>query len=251
MEEDRRLALTEHLEELRARIIRSLVYVMAGMSICWILYPYIFRLLERPVLKTLQHTSGTLQVLDIMEPFWVRCQVSLVAGLALALPFVLLEVWGFVRPGLTQRERRVIRTLPLVVFALFLCGVAFGYWMCSVFLKWLLSEYFVLPGMTAQLRVQGTILFLAKLLLAFGIGFQLPVLIVLLNRLGILPEATLRRRWREATVAVFIIAAIITPSWDPISMMLAAMPLALLYLGTWGVIILMERRAKRATKIEE
>lgn len=203
------------------------------------------------MLKTLQHTSGTLQVLDIMEPFWVRCQVSLVAGLALALPFVLLEVWGFVRPGLTQRERRVIRTLPLVVFALFLCGVAFGYWMCSVFLKWLLSEYFVLPGMTAQLRVQGTILFLAKLLLAFGIGFQLPVLIVLLNRLGILPEATLRRRWREATVAVFIIAAIITPSWDPISMMLAAMPLALLYLGTWGVIILMERRAKRATKIEE
>jgi len=248
MEEGKSLTLTEHLEEVRTRLIRSALYLAAGMTACWIFYPQIVHILELPVLKTVQSTGGTLQVLDIMEPFWVRCQVSLVAGLVIALPFFLLEVWGFVRPGLTRQERRVIRTLPIVVFILFLLGVAFGYWMCKIFVEWLLSKYFVLPGMKAQLRLQGTILFMAKVLLAFGLGFQLPVLMVVLNRLGILPERVLRRRWAEATMAIFAIAAIITPTWDFVSMILAAMPLALLYVGTLAVIRIMERRQERKSK---
>jgi sec-independent protein translocase protein TatC len=251
MEDEKRLSLAGHLGELRARILRAAVYLLLGMTVCWIFYPQIVYFLELPALKTLERSGGALQVLDIMEPFWVRCQVSLVGGLALALPLLLLEVWGFVRPGLTHQERRVIRLLPLVVFFLFILGMAFGYWMCSIFVEWLLSKYFILPGMVAQLRLQGTILFIAKVLLAFGIGFQLPVLIVLLNRLGVLPGDVLKRRWREAAMAIFVIAAIITPTWDPISMTLAAMPLALLYIATLGVIRFMERREKKASEAKD
>ena len=244
MEEEKALSLTEHLDELRARLIRAVLYLLVGTTLCWLFYAQIFRLLEWPVLRAVERSGGALQILDIMEPFWTRYQVSLVAGLVLALPFILLEVWGFVRPGLTPAERRLVRVLPLVVFFLFLLGVAFGYWMGKLFVDWLLSDYFLLPGMKAQLRVQGTILFMARVLLAFGLGFQLPVLIVLLNRFGVLPLAVLLRRWREATMIIFIIAAIITPTWDPLSMTLAALPLALLYAGTVGVIRFMERRRR-------
>jgi len=247
MEEEKRLSLTGHLEELRTRLIRAAIYALVGMAVCWFLYPQIYFLLALPVRKTLERAGGSLQVIDVMEAFWVRCQISLVGGLILALPFILIEVWGFVRPGLTAKERRVACTLPAAVVFLFLFGVAFGYWMLRLFAEWLLGGYFILPGMKPMLRLQGTVLFMAKVLLAFGIGFQLPVLMVFLNRLGVLPAELLGRKWREATLVVFLIAAIITPTWDPVSMSLAAMPLALLYAGTLGVIKVMERREKRGS----
>ncbi len=246
MEEEKRLSLTGHLEELRSRLIRAAVYVCGGMALCWIFYPQIYALLALPVKKTLERSGGSFQVIDMMEPFWVRSQISLVGGLILALPFLLLEVWGFVRPGLTERERRTGRVIPWAVLPLFLLGVAFGYWMLRLFAEWLLGSYFILPGMKPMLRLQGTVLFMAKVLLAFGLGFQLPIFIVVLNAVGILPSELLRRRWREAVVVIFIIAAIITPTWDPISMTLAAAPLAVLYGGTVGVIGILDRRRKRA-----
>ena len=231
-----------HLEELRARLIRVILYLSLGMTLCWIFYQPILVLIERPLLETLRQIGGTIQVLKVLEPFMMRAQTSLIGGLVLVLPFILLELWGFVKPGLTKRERAVMRTFPLVIFFLFLSGVAFGYWMAPVFFKWLLSQSFVLPGMKVQLQIQDAVLFMVKLLLAFGLGFQMPVVIVTLNRLGILPAEVLVGRWREATMVIFTMAAIITPTWDPLSMFITAVPLALLYIGTLGVIKLLDRR---------
>ena len=221
---------------------------------CWIFYQAISDFLLDPIMGTISRYDQKLKPIDIMEPFWVRTQVSLVCGLFLSLPLLLLELWGFVRPGLTPRERRVIRVLPFAVVLLFLLGLAFGYWMCGVFVSWFLSDYFVTPNMEPELRVQSTVLFVAKVLFAFGLGFQIPVVMVALNRVGILPSSLLSKRWREAAMAIFTCAAIITPTWDPLSMVLAAMPLTVLYLATLGVIKLLERgdrkRAKRAAAEE-
>lgn len=246
LEEEKVLPLTGHLEELRARLFRAALYITFGMSLSWIFYARIFAFLEAPILASLKQYNEQLQLLELTEGFMVRMQTSFIAGLIVTLPFLLFELWGFIKPGLTNRERRVIRAFPLVITFLFLLGAAFGYWMAPLFAKWMLSASFVVPGTKPQLRVAGAILFMAKLLLAFGLGFQLPVLIVLLNRLGILPRAALMRRWREATLVIYIIAAIVTPTWDPITMTIAALPLALLYAGTLGVIQIMERRERKA-----
>jgi sec-independent protein translocase protein TatC len=243
---DTSLTLIEHLDELRARIIRAVIYLLCGLTLAWVFYDRISGFLLAPIVQVIG-AKGNIQVIDLFEAFWVRCQVSLVAGLALTLPLLLLEIWGFVRPALTPRERHTIRLMPLVVALLFILGTAFGYWMSHLFVAWMLSSYFIKPWMAVQLRLNGALLIMAKTLLAFGLGFQLPILIVLLNRLGVLPGEVLVRRWREATMAVFVIAAIVTPTWDPISMFLAALPLALLYAGTVGVIRLLEERERRAT----
>jgi sec-independent protein translocase protein TatC len=251
IDNERQLPLTDHLDELRARILRALVYVAAGMTVAWTFYPQIYHYLTLPFQQMLARTNGSLQLIDAMEGFMVRAQTSLVGGLIITLPFILLELWAFVRPGLTAPERRIVRILPLSVSFLFVLGAAFAYWMCRWFAEFLLSSYFVLPGMKPMLRIQGTALFVTKVMLAFGLGFQIPILIILLNRLGILPMSVLGRRWREATFAIFTIAAIITPTWDPLSMTIAALPLALLYLGTLGVIALMDRKDRKRAQQDE
>jgi len=244
IEKDASLTLVEHLDELRTRIIRAIFYLLCGLTLAWLFYDRFADLLLAPVLKVVGD-KGNIQVIDLFEAFWVRCQVSLVVGLAITLPLLLLEIWGFVRPALTPRERQTIRLMPLVVALLFAMGTAFGYWMSYLFVSWMLSDYFIKPWMTVQLRLNGALLIMAKTLLAFGLGFQLPILVVLLNRLGVLPGKVLSRHLKEAALVILALAAIITPTWDPISMFLAASPLALLYLGTVWVIGIIERREKR------
>lgn len=245
IENETSLTLVEHLDELRVRIIRAIVYVALGMTCCWIFYPQLINWLIAPIWDILQKLGGKIQFLDLVEPFWLRAQISMLGGLILMLPLLLLEIWGFVRPALTPRERRVLRLVPAGIFSLFILGSAFGYKMIPLFASWLMSDHFVLTWMTPQLQLIKAVLFTPKIMLGFGIGFQVPIFVILLNRLGILPGEVLNRHWREATVAIFTIAAIITPTWDFLSMTIAALPLALLYAGTVWIIGLIERREKR------
>jgi sec-independent protein translocase protein TatC len=245
IENNTSLPLVEHLEELRTRILRSVCYVALGMTGCWIFYPRLIAWVLAPVWKVVKPAGGKIQFLDLTEPFWLRAQTSMLGGLILVLPLLLLEIWGFVGPALTPRERRVLRLVPLGILLLFVSGSAFGYKMCPLFAGWFVSPYFVMPWMSPQLQAVKAVLFVPKVMLGFGIGFQIPIFIILLNRLGVLPGEVLSHRWREATVAIFTIAAIITPTWDPLSMTIAALPLALLYAGTVWIIALIERREKR------
>jgi len=126
---------------------------------------------------------------------------------------------------------------------LFLAGVTLGYFLTGPAVRALLR--FIPPETAALLTLNDTILLLLKFYLAFGLGFQLPIVFILLAKLGLVDSRLLARRWREAVVIVFVMAAIITPTWDPITMTIAALPMALLYLGTIAVVKLIERGERR------
>ena len=132
---------------------------------------------------------------------------------------------------------------------LFLMGAALGYFITEPSLQWLLKLN--PPETVARYRLNENLLLLMKFYLALGISFQLPIVIVLLAKLGIIDSRLLVRRWREAVIIIFVIAAIVTPTWDPITMTVAALPMVVLYMGTIGVVKIIERNARRAEPEEE
>lgn len=243
MNDDRRLDLVSHLDELRGRLLRCLLYATAGMGLAWVFYDYVYGWLMHPVAGALKAHGGEIQVISLMEGFWTQCQISLVVGLVAVSPLLLYELWSFAGPGLTPRERRAVRPVFPAAGVLFAMGVVMGYLLAARFISVMLK--FVPKDAVARLTLNYSVLLLAKFLLAFGLAFQLPIVMVILARLGIIDSRLLVVRWREAVVCIFLIAAVATPSPDPITMTLAAMPLVMLYLGTIQVIKWMERRAAR------
>jgi sec-independent protein translocase protein TatC len=243
LKEDARADLVSHLTELRARLIRALVYLAVAMTVVWVFFDPLYRFLVGPIRKPLENIGGELMVYELLEPLLVRVSIVLVGGVILALPLIFYEVWSFVAPGLTTRERRAARPLVPVSGLLFLTGVALGYFMTGTAVGALLR--FNPPQTEVRLSLNRTVLLLVKFYLAFGIGFQLPIVIVLLAQIGIVDSRMLTRRWREAVVAIFLLAAIITPTWDPITMTICALPMVLLYVGTIGVVKVIERRRRK------
>ncbi len=249
MNGDIRADLVTHLAELRARLLRSLVYAIVGTVIVWTFYRPIYAFLMGPILRALKAAGGELTVTMLMEGFMVKIEIAFIGGLILAAPFIYYEIWAFIAPGLTKRERRAARPLVPASGILFLMGVALGYAITAPSLEWLLKMN--PPGAVARYRLNENLLLMMKFYLAMGLSFQLPIVIVLLAKLGIVNSALLSRRWREATVIIFTVAAIITPTWDPITMTIAALPMVGLYMGTIGVVKLIERGARRAAQEAE
>jgi len=244
VQEEERSDLIGHLAELRARLLRGLLYAAVGTTLAWIYYEWIYRLLSAPVIGPLKEIGGEMTFRSVLEPFMVRVAISLVCGLILASPLIYYEFWAFVAPGLTRSERRAARPLVPVSGVLFLMGVATGYWITGPSVAWLL--HYKPPDTEALLTLNDTLLLLLKLYIAFGLAFQLPIVLVLLATIGIVNSRLLISRWREAVVGAFLVAAIITPTWDPIIMTVAALPMAFLYLGTIGAVKVIEGRRARA-----
>lgn len=249
MREDERADLVSHLSEFRARVLRTIAYVAAGMVVLWILYDPVYELLVGPVRGPLASMDGELTVRALLEGLLVKLQIVLVGGVIVAAPLIFYEAWAFVAPGLTRSERRAVRPLIPVSGMLFLLGVAVGYFMTGPAVKVLLG--YIPADTRALLTLNETILFLLKLYVAFGLGFQLPIVIVLLAKIGIVDSRMLIRRWREAVIVIFAMAAIITPTWDPVTMTACALPVVLLYVGTIGAVKLMERRARKAERSDD
>lgn len=244
MNEEERADLVTHLTELRARLLRSLAYAVIGTLVMWTFFDPIYRLLMRPILRALKQSGGELIVTQLMEGFMVKVEIALIGGIILAAPVIYYEIWAFIAPGLTRRERRAARPLVPVSGLLFLMGAAFGYLLTEPSLIWLLKLN--PPETVPRYRLNENLLLLMKFYLALGIAFQLPIVIVLLAKIGIVDSRLLTRRWREAVVVIFVVAAIITPTWDPITMTIAALPMVLLYLCTIGVVKVIERNARKA-----
>jgi sec-independent protein translocase protein TatC len=241
--EDERADLISHLSELRARVLRAVLYTAAGAAIVWVFFDQLYRFLVGPIRKPLEEVGGELMVYEVVEPLMVRLSIVLVGGVILALPFVFYELWAFVAPGLTASERKAVRPLAPVSGLLFLMGVALGYLITETAVRALLS--FNPPETEVRLSLNRTLLLLLKFYLAFGLGFQLPIVIVILAKLGIVDSMMLIRRWREAVVAIFVLAALITPTWDFITLTIAAVPMVLLYMLTIGAVKLIERGERK------
>jgi len=249
MRDGQRANLFEHLGELRARLLRSGAYALVGMAAVWTCYRPIYAFIAGPIIQAVGEIHGKIQVTGFMEGFLIRAQISLVGGLILALPLIYYELWAFASPGLTRGERRMLRPLAPLSALLFLAGVALAYLITEPSIIWMASMN--PPHTEAWYRLNENLLLILKFYLAFGLAFQLPIVLILLAAVGIVDSRLLSKRWREASVAIFVIAAIITPTWDVITMTACALPMVLLYLATIGVVKVIERKRARRQKEDQ
>ena len=224
---EKKAELTEHLSELRARLVRSIIYVVAGAVLAWCFYDYLFSFLVRPMAGVLDEQSSSFLLTSFPEAFMIQLQVCLVAGLIAASPLLTAELWGFVSPGLTRSERRPVKWLVPLASALFASGVALCYLILPAAFNWFAS--YTPPGAELRPTVQSSILFSVKMLFMFGVVFELPVVLMLLAKVGIVSSGSLLANWRMAMVGVAVLAAVATPSNDAFTMLVMAVPVAVLY----------------------
>lgn len=236
----RSMDLVGHLSELRARIIRGAVYVALGAVAGWYCYPYIFRLMSAPVLPYLTQHGSSFLLTGVAEGFVIKMQVSLIVGLILSLPFITGEAWGFVAPGLIRAEQRAVKLVAPLSVLLFLLGIFAAYMVLPQGVRWLVGQN--PPGAVFMPSVSGTLLFILKMELAFGLVFQMPVVLMFLAKVGLVSSRMLRRFWRQAIVAIAVIAAVATPSSDAFTMLLLCAPMIVLYVASIGLTALVQKK---------
>lgn len=240
--EDREVELSEHLAELRTRLIRGIIYVGVGAVAAWFLYDWLYAALTAPVINALAAKNTKFMITRMAEGFMIRCQVTLVAGVILTLPLITVEVWGFVSPALTKKERRPLIWIVPFCILLFVCGVAVAYIILPAAMKFFVG--YVPPNADLRPTVADNIVFIMKMLLAFGLVFELPVILLFLGKLGIVSSRTLASGWRYALVGIAVLAAVATPSGDLFSMMAMAIPVTLLYLVSILLVRMVERSGR-------
>ena len=228
---DKEAGLFDHLIELRQRLLYAIFGVVAMMCLTWRYSLELQDWFSAPILRVLNNNGikkGILMVTGPTDTFTIYFQFSLVSALILAMPWVLFQVWRFIEPALTNSERRY--TLVLVPFSsvLFFMGVALGYALSPLFFQFFLQ--FQPQNVAAQWNYQDSIMLMAKMLMIFGLSFQVPIIIIFGNKVGLLSRNLLIEYWRHAVVAIFIIVAVLTPTWDPFTMTACALPPCLLYL---------------------
>jgi sec-independent protein translocase protein TatC len=225
------MTLVEHLTELRTRLIICVVAVAVGMLAGFLLYDWIFEFLLQPYkdIATSENAlaDGKLLQTDPLEGFGIRMKTSAYSGIALAMPVILWQLWRFVTPGLYPNEKRWAVPFVASALALFVLGAGLAYYTLPQALDFLvdiggddLVTAFA-PGKYFQL--------ITYMMLAFGIGFEFPIVLIFLQMAGILETDTLRRGRRFAIVGICILVAVITPSGDPYSMLMLSVPMILFY----------------------
>ncbi len=223
------LPVTEHIEELRQRIFKSIIALVVGFLIAWPFRKDILLFLEKPLPEDLR---GKLIFLSPPEAFFTALKVSFFAGVLIALPFVLYQAWKFIEPGLYEHEKKFI--LPFIFFSLlfFFGGASFAYFVILPFgLRFLLG--FMGDLLTPQITVGSYISFVIQMILAFGFVFLLPVVVWLLSKLGVINYRMLENNRKYAILFIFVIAAVLTPP-DIFSQVMMALPLLGLYeLSIW------------------
>lgn len=233
--EEFRMPLGEHIGELRDRIFRSLAYITGGWIVGWFAEPWLYVRLNAVVESAMAtyaktHPGFEWQEiwLKITEPFMFKFKTSFMVGLGIALPFIVLEIWGFVSPGLKPSEKRPIKMLAPISVALFFMGCAFCWYILPITFQWFVGYVEDFKGTVVQQEAGSMVIFILKMMFAFGLGFQLPLVVYLAGRLGIIGPDTLVHYWRHAVVFVFLTTAILTPSGDIFSMLMMAVPVSIL-----------------------
>ena len=244
--DDGTMTLIEHLRELRSRIIKSVVSIVLAMIAAFFFYDPIFEALTRSfetAVRDLDPEQGQrveLTLTGVADPFTLQLKVSLVAGIILASPIWLYQIWAFVLPGLHPQERKWTRVFISIAGPLFLLGVATGYYVLPKGLSILLD--FTPADVSNLVEVSRYLSFILRMLLVFGVSFEIPLFVILLNLAGVVTGRALGRARAWIILCTFIFAAIATPSTDPISMLFLAMPMTLLFLLSEGICRILDRR---------
>ncbi len=240
------MTLTEHLRELRTRLVISVGSVFVGFIVGWIFYGDISRLLTDPYVDTVQKLAAEKGIRSeavingVASPFILQVKVALVAGIVLSSPIWLYQIWAFILPGLHRNERKWTMIFVAIAGPLFAGGVVLGYYVLPKGLSVLIG--FTPDEVTNLVDLNGYLSFVIRILLVFGVAFEIPLFVIMLNLAGVVRGRHLAR-WRAWIVfGTFIFAAVATPSTDPITMLLLAIPMVLLFLISEAIAHIVDRR---------
>lgn len=247
-----RMSLGQHLVELRKRLIISAIALVIGLVAGWALTGFVWDMLRVPI-ERLQEEGrvAALTYSTITEAFDLRIAISLFISVIITSPVWLYQIWAFLAPGLTRREKLYGVGFVLAAVPLFLAGV-YAAWMVLPNIVRLLSTF--QPGEDAYfLSARAYIDFTLKLVLAVGVGFVMPVVLVMLNFVGVIRGKTILKGWRVAVLIIVLFAAITTPAVDLVSMFLLAIPMIVLFFAAVGIALLHDRRIdkRRAAEFAE
>ena len=257
---EERAPFTMHLEELRRRLLVSFITVTTAFLACfnysetlylWLIKPMkedLVLSLQRPYLNFVpRETVYNLVFLAPAEALWMHMKVSLIAGLVIAMPVVFWQIWRFISPGLHKKEKRLAVPFVFITSMLFLVGTGFCFVIVLPFaMNFLLN--FRTASLTPMISVERYVDFCLKFILAFGVIFELPVVMVLLSRMGVVTPRWLAKNRKYAVLVAFIVAAVLTPTPDAFNQTLMAVPIIILYEGgIWASMLLGRRRAAEAS----
>jgi sec-independent protein translocase protein TatC len=242
------MGFLDHLEELRKRVVYSLIAVAVGFGACWWKVEVIYGVMQRPIMDVLRANgmSEKLVYLNPTEPFNLYLKIAALAGLFLTSPFVLYQVWMFISPGLYRNEKRYAVPFMVSTIALFVTGGYFGYKI--VYPRAL--EFLIHFGRQFQPMItigEYTSLFLS-IILGMGLIFEMPILVFFLALMGIITARFMWKNFRYAILVIFVIAAIVTPTPDIVNMCVFAAPMILLYVFSIGVAWIVHPKQRQARK---
>jgi sec-independent protein translocase protein TatC len=239
------MSLRDHLAELRKRLLKAGLAIVAASAAGWYLFSPLVRILQRPLSEIADenHITAQLTYTDIMQAFNLHIRIAVYLGLVLASPVWLYQSWAFIVPGLTRKEKRRAMTFAAAGTPLFLAGIYVG-WMVVPNAVHFFGAF--LQSNTSLLIPAAEYLdFVTRVLLIFGVAFLLPLVLVALNLAGVLPAKVMAKGWRLSVFGIFVFAAIAAPGADAGSMLALALPMVGLYVAAVGIATLFDRRKAR------
>jgi sec-independent protein translocase protein TatC len=244
-----RMSLAQHLVELRKRLFRAALAILLGAVAGWFLYDFVWPQLEGPITAVAKQHQAIINFTSITGAFDVRMQIAITIGIVVSSPVWLYQLFAFLVPGLTRREKRYVFGFVFTAIPLFLIGCAAG-WLVFPHIVELMAS-FVPQGSASFYDAKYYLDFVLKLVIVVGVAFELPVFLVLMNFIGVMSAKAILKGWRWAVLAIVVFTAIATPAADVMSMFLLAAPMVVLYFAAVGVAFLHDRQAaRRAAALE-
>ena len=239
------MPISDHLNELRKRIVRSALGILASALLVWNFYPYFFEIIRRPFDEVqANHPNAILALPGVTSGFSMQLRVTLAVAVLVSSPVWLYQVWRFIAPGLHSHERKWAYVFTGVAVPLFAAGVALAYAVMPQMLDVLFS--FTPDDVSNVTSVENYISFFLQIVVFFGVGFLLPLVLVMLNFAGILTGSRIKQSWRWIILGSFMFGAIATPNGDPVGMTVIAVPMIVLTCVAMLIALLNDkRRAKR------
>lgn len=235
-----------HLKEFRNRLFWSALFIFAGAVGGWFVFDPVFEILQAPVIEIAERSGSntTINFGTVVSAFDLRLQVSIFLGVLASSPIWLYNLWAFITPGLKKNERRYALGFVFTALPLFLFGAWLAWVSLPNFVTVLLA--FTPAGASNVINASEYILFILRILLVFGLAFVMPVVLVLLNFIGLLSAKSILKSWRVAVFIIAVVAAVATPTADPMSMFILMVPLVILYFIAVGVTTLRDKAKKRS-----
>jgi sec-independent protein translocase protein TatC len=245
------MPLLDHLRELRKRVFRASIAIVLASFIGWYFYNEIITQLALPVcdLKAAQSSGathcGALYINGVLGPLNLQIKVALLAGVILSAPFWLYQLWAFIAPGLHRKEKRNSVLFLVSATPFFAIGATLGYLVLPIAIKVLFG--FTPNSLSNLVKFDDYLDFVMRIILLFGLAFELPIFLVTFNLIGFLRGETILRPWRIWVFSIVLFTAAFTPTADPFTMALLALPLCILYFMAGGIALLVDRRRDKRT----